>query len=68
MFASRGFPWDPSTNLYLPFWTSSEADGLTWKQMDSPKLSNGGALQYDKVHHLFYSTNLGAGFWRVVTE
>ncbi len=68
MFASRGFPWDPSTDLYLPFWTSPEGDGLTWKQMDSPKLSNGGALQYDKVHHILYSTDGGAGFWRVVTE
>jgi hypothetical protein len=68
MFASRGFPWDPSTNLYLPFWTSPESDGLHWTQMESPKLSNGGDLQYDKVHHVLYSTDLGAGVWRVVTE
>lgn len=68
MWASRGFPWDPSTNLYLPFWSSPESDGLTWTQMDSPQLSNGGELKYDTDHHLLYSSNLGAGFWRVVTD
>jgi hypothetical protein len=68
MWASRGFPWDPSDDLYLPFWTASEADGLTWSQFDSPMLSNGGQLAYDEVHHLLYSSNLGAGMWRVVVE
>ena len=68
MWASRGFPWDPSTNLYEPFWSSPESDGLTWTQMTSPQLSNGGELQYDADHHLLYSSNLGAGFWRVVTD
>ncbi len=67
MFASRGFPWDPSTTLYEPFWTSPEGDGQHWTRMTSPMLSNGGSLAYDKVHHLLYSTNLGAGVWRVVT-
>jgi hypothetical protein len=68
MWASRGFPWDPSTNLYLPFWSSPESDGMTWTQVTSPKLSNGGQLAYDSVHKLLYSSNLGEGFWRVVTE
>lgn len=68
MWASRGFPWDPSDDLYLPFWSSPEADGLTWTQMDSPMLSNGGGLAYDPDHHILYSSNLGAGFWRVVTN
>ena len=68
MWASRGFPWDPSDDLYLPFWTADEADGLTWSQMDSPMLSNGGQLEYDAVHHLLYSSNGGAGIWRVVVE
>jgi hypothetical protein len=68
MYASRGFPWDPSTNLYLPFWSSPESDGQHWTQMDSPKLSNGGELQYDSAHHILYSADGGAGFWRVVTE
>ena len=35
---------------------------------ESPKLSNGGQLAYDAAHHVLYSSNLGAGFWRVVTE
>jgi hypothetical protein len=68
MWASRGFPWDPSTNLYLPFWSSSESDGMTWTQMTSPMLSNGGQLAYDSSHKLLYSSNLGEGFWRVMTE
>lgn len=68
MWASRGFPWDPSDDLYQPFWTSAEADGLTWTQMPSPMLSNGGQLEYDADHHLLYSANLGAGLWRVVVE
>jgi len=67
LFASRGFPWDPSTTLYEPFWTSPENDGQHWTQMSSPMLSNGGSLAYDKAHHLLYSTDLGAGVWRVVT-
>jgi hypothetical protein len=68
LFASRGFPWDPSTNLYEPFWTSPEDDGEHWTQLPSPMLSNGGGLAYDSVHGILYSSNLGAGVWRVVTH
>jgi hypothetical protein len=68
MWASRGFPWDPSTDLYDPFWSSPEDDGTKWTQMPSPKLSNGGQLAYNARDHLLYASNLGAGFWRVVTE
>jgi hypothetical protein len=50
-----------------PFWSSPEKDGQTWTPMTSPQLSNGGSLAYDGVHHLLYSTDLGAGVWRVVT-
>ncbi len=67
MYASRGFPWDPSTVLYEPFWSSPEGDGQTWTQMTSPTLSNGGKLLYDPDHHLLYSADQGAGLWRVVT-
>jgi hypothetical protein len=67
LFASRGFPWDPSTTLYEPFWTSPENDGQHWTQLASPMLSNGGGLAYDSAHHVLYSSNLGAGVWRVVT-
>jgi hypothetical protein len=66
LFASRGFPWDPSTTLYEPFWTSPESDGQRWTKIVSPMLSNGGTLAYDTAHHLLYSSNLGAGVWRVV--
>jgi hypothetical protein len=66
MYASRGFPWDPSSVLYEPFWTSPETDGQTWTQLQSPMLSNGGQLEYDSTHHLLYSSDLGAGVWRVV--
>lgn len=68
MWASRGFPWDPSDDLYEPFWTSAEDDGLTWTQFASPMLSNGGQLAYDADHHLLYSSNGGEGLWRVVVE
>jgi hypothetical protein len=68
MHASRGFPWDPSTNLYEPFWSSPESDGLHWTKLASPMLSNGGSLRFDADHHVLYSANLGAGLWRVVLE
>jgi hypothetical protein len=68
MFASRGFPWDPSTDLYLPFWTSPESDGQHWAQLESPMLSNGGELFYDSDHELLYSSNGGEGLWRVVVR
>jgi hypothetical protein len=34
--------------------------------MSSPKMVNGGYLVLDKGHHILYSTNLCAGFYRVV--
>jgi hypothetical protein len=68
MYASRGFPWDPSSVLYEPFWTSPEGDGQHWAQLSSPMLSNGGSLAYDSAHELLYSSDLGAGVWRVVTH
>ena len=43
-------------------------DGLTWTQMDSPMLSNGGQLAWDPDHHLLYSSNGGEGMWRVVVQ
>jgi hypothetical protein len=68
LFASRGFPWNPPwPAAYLPFWSSPESDGQTWAQMPSPQLLNGGGLAYDSDHHLLYSSNEYAGFYRVVT-
>jgi hypothetical protein len=70
LFASVGFPWNPGQGPapYQPFWTSPESDGRTWTRLPSPTLSNGGALAYDAAHHLLYSSNLDAGFWRVMTQ
>jgi hypothetical protein len=70
MWASRGFPWNPGQGPapYLPFWTSPESDGTIWTQMQSPMLSNGGGLLYDPGHHILYSSDEYAGFWRVVTD
>jgi hypothetical protein len=70
LFASIGFPWNPGQGPapYQPFWTSAESDGQTWRPLASPPLTNGGSLAYDVDHHILYSSNLDAGFWRVVTE
>jgi hypothetical protein len=67
MVASRG-PY-PQTPSYLPYFASPESDGATWTQMTSPLLSTGGyELGYDVDHHVLYSSNFSAGFWRVVTR
>jgi hypothetical protein len=66
LYASRG-PY-AQTPAYQPYLTSSENDGTHWAQMPSPALSNGGyELGYDGDHHVLYSSNFTAGFWRVVT-
>jgi hypothetical protein len=54
---------------YLPYDTALESNGSSWMPWTSPKLSTGGyELGYDPDHHLLYSTNATAGFYRVVTE
>lgn len=46
---------------------SAETDGQTWTALpNSPTLTQGGNLGYDKAHKLLYSSNLDAGLWRVV--
>lgn len=69
MYASSGFPWNPGQGPppYHPFYTAPESDGMAWTNMDSPLLANGGQLAYDTDHHVLYSSNGDAGFWRVVT-
>jgi hypothetical protein len=69
MYAASGFPWNPGQGPppYQPFYTTAESDGMAWTNMTSPLLSNGGQLEYDPDHHVLYSSNLDAGFWRVVT-
>jgi len=55
----------PGTDFLL---TSPEADGLTWTPLVSPEMTQGGSLGYDPGHHILYSSNGAAGFWRVVVE
>jgi hypothetical protein len=46
---------------------SAETDGQAWTALpNSPTLTQGGNLGYDKAHKLLYSSNLDAGLWRVV--
>jgi hypothetical protein len=68
MYSSVGFPWNPGSGPppYMPFWMSPEADGKNWIQVQSPLMSNGGAVGYDNDHHILYSANLDAGFWRAI--
>jgi len=70
LYAAVGFPWSPGDGpaAYLPYYTATEADGLTWKQMPSPKMVDGGYLAIDHGHHILYSTNLYAGFYRFVIQ
>jgi len=54
---------------YLPYYTAPETDGQAWTHLTSPLLATGGyELAYDPDHHLLYSTNATAGFWRVVVQ
>jgi hypothetical protein len=66
LYASHGpYAEDP----YLPYFTATESDGTSWTAFESPLLATGGyELAYDPDHHLLYSTNGTAGFWRVVLE
>jgi hypothetical protein len=63
MYASTSYFPDFGDPRYL---TSPVADGQSWTQIKSPKMSQGGNLGYDKAHKLLYSSNLDAGLWRVV--
>jgi hypothetical protein len=54
---------------YQPYWFAPESDTTNWKQFASPPMTRGGlTLRYDPDHHLLYSTNDLAGFWRIVTN
>jgi len=53
------------------YFTAPENDNANWKPMASPGIgvmNAGGVLGYDRSHHILYSSNLGGGFWRVVTK
>ena len=52
-----------------PYFTSPENDGDTWTRLTNvPNMSQGGNLGIDRAHHVLYSSNLHAGFWRYVTQ
>jgi photosystem II stability/assembly factor-like uncharacterized protein len=67
MYASTCyFPGACKKARYL---SSPENDGDTWTVMLSPdKLNMGGTMGFDRGHHLFYSSNMLAGVWRVVVR
>jgi hypothetical protein len=65
-------PWVPAgTNPYL---VSPETDGVTFTPAPWPvppgmfTQGSGGGYGYDRVHHILYSSNGTAGFWRVQTS
>jgi hypothetical protein len=60
------FDWN---SPITPYFTSPEADGMTWTAMPtSPPVQQGGTLAYDASHHILYSSNCQDGFWRVRTQ
>jgi hypothetical protein len=65
LFASTCYFGDFCNPRYL---RSPETDGQNWTALDSPTLSQGGTMGYDKAHALLYSSNLAAGLWRVVVH
>jgi hypothetical protein len=51
-----------------PFYSSPETSPATWAKVMTPTMSQGGSgMDYDPDHHILYSSNYGAGLWRVVT-
>ncbi len=65
MYLSNNFYWDWGTNLN-PYLFAPEATGAPWTPLaGSPPLTAGGSLAIDTAHRVLYSSNLGAGFWRV---
>jgi len=58
--------WGPDLQLYSQ---SPVTDGKMWSRFQAPGMTQGAvALNYDRQHHILYSSNCRAGFWRVVTE
>jgi hypothetical protein len=67
MYYSSYYSPNWGTDLH-PYFTAPVATGAPWTPMASPGMTSGGTLGYDSGHHLLYSSNLGAGFWRVVVQ
>jgi photosystem II stability/assembly factor-like uncharacterized protein len=70
IWTSSSFPYNPPDRPapYEPYMIGSEADPMTWKTFESPKMSSGGYTAYDPDHKLLYSANYWEGVWRVVVE
>jgi hypothetical protein len=57
-----------SARSYVEYQTSPESDGLTWKKITAPPVSDGAkTFGYDSAHHILYSANMASGLWRMVT-
>lgn len=69
LFASSfGVCSEWGTNLQL-YTQSAVTDGKTWNPLLAPAMNQGAvALDYDRQHHVLYSSNCRQGFWRVVTH
>jgi hypothetical protein len=52
------------------YWTASAAHPTVWSPLATPaSMSDGGHnLKYDPDHHLLYSSNMVAGFWRIAIQ
>jgi hypothetical protein len=70
IWSSQSFPYNPPDRPAPEqrYMVGSEADPMTWKTFESPKMSSGGTMAYDADHKLIYSANLWDGVWRVVVK
>jgi hypothetical protein len=50
------------------YWSAPESSSTTWTSLHSPAsmMEGGISIAYDPDHHILYSSNYVAGFWRVV--
>jgi hypothetical protein len=60
-------PWGEGANLYR---SATEVDDATWTNFDqAPEINvSASQLDFDRDHHLLYSSNCRNGFWRYRTE
>ena len=65
MYMSNNYYFDYGKDLQTYF-TAPEDTGAPWTKLPSPGLVNGGSLGFDAGHHLLFSSNFKAGFFRVV--
>ena len=66
MYLSNNLYWNWGKDLH-PYFSAPESSGEPWTPLaGSPGLTAGGSLGLDTVHHVLYSSNLGAGVWRAV--